>query len=837
VLAAFFAAGPAVGAPLVTAQALSTTFPPYVGQANGRQETVTVQVQLQNDAKGQSTAAGPSAELRRFEMSSSQPMRDQAAQQRVVHERADAPRVHSGNALFDALFAMAIDDARLNSVDEIRDDAYNGGAPIACRCFQTGEFWRYVWTRDLSYAAHLGLAWLDPQRTVASLRFKTSGWRQGVPAVAGLPAGSLQIIQDTGSGGSWPVSTDRVSWAWGAEAVLNVLSGADRSAFAAHAYAALQGTLEADRLAAFDSVSGLYGGEQSFLDWRTQSYAPWIVNNLARMAGSRSLSTNVSHFQALRLAARLAAETGKAGEAQRYGAWAEALKQTIDRTFWLPDAQQYASLTSDDPHPIALHKYDLLGTALAVIAGVASPERAAASLARYPHAPFGAPVIAPQQPGVPVYHNRAIWPFVSAYALRAAAQMHNPAVASHAFESLQRAAALNLSNMENLEWLTATPRFDDGPVINSRRQLWSVGAYISAVSESVFGLHFEATGIRVAPFLTTEMRRALGDGEHATLSNIAYRGRLLTVSLKLPPSTADTLPTAYFPVSKITLNGRVSTGPITAAQLSQASNLVEIEFGPGTPGDARLALVPAINPLSHDDARVFAPAVPEHLTATASATGSGVLLNFEPPRGANSGVAGPEEPADLVYNIYRDGQRVASAWPGLSWTDAAPLRAASHQYAVEAVHLASGHHSHTSEPVRFDGTLPQRVQLGETFTRTQSGPVGLELLHDNHAFEIGTGVTNAVKVLRVLDERGREVARGVVQMPHIEAVGDSHPQRASTLLRLVLPAGRYQAELLDFFNMSYLQSNASYSGPGGRRGPLNEARIGGVQIVTLPPGP
>ena len=51
---------------------------------------------------------------------------------------------------------------------------------------------------------------------------------------------------------------------------------------------------------------------------------------------------------------------------------------------------------------------------------MAPPQRAAQALARYPHAPFGAPVIAPQQPGVPVYHNRAIWPFVTAYALKAA---------------------------------------------------------------------------------------------------------------------------------------------------------------------------------------------------------------------------------------------------------------------------------------------------------------------------------------------------------------------------------------------------------------------------------
>ena len=104
-----------------------------------------------------------------------------------------------------------------------------------------------------------------------------------------------------------------------------------------------------------------------------------------------------------------------------------------------------------------------------------------------------------------------MWPFVTAYALRAAGRVGNAAVAAQAFASLQRGAALNLSNMENLEWLTGKPQFDDGPVINSRRQLWSVAAYLSLVVESVFGVQPQADGLQLAPFLTTTARRALGE--------------------------------------------------------------------------------------------------------------------------------------------------------------------------------------------------------------------------------------------------------------------------------------------------------------------------------------
>ena len=50
------------------------------------------------------------------------------------------------------------DDACANSVSQISDASYAGGAQIPIEAYQTGELWTYVWTRDLSYALHLGLA-------------------------------------------------------------------------------------------------------------------------------------------------------------------------------------------------------------------------------------------------------------------------------------------------------------------------------------------------------------------------------------------------------------------------------------------------------------------------------------------------------------------------------------------------------------------------------------------------------------------------------------------------------------------------------------------------------
>jgi len=523
------ATDPHAGHPL----AASLIFPTW----DGKQETVRFSIE---DAR---------AALRSYTQSTTMQLRDPGPQYVRYRESEALPFVRTGNIAFDALFALAGAEMRQNAVREIRDGNYNGGAPIACDCFATGEKWHYVWTRDLSYAADLGLAMLDPQRVRNSLGFKLSGYRPGIAKAAQVAGGrdGVQVVQDTGSGGSWPVSTDRVAWAFAAEEVLKLLPPEERTAFARLALNALSNTIDNDRLAAFDRDTGLYTGEQSFLDWRDQSYASWIPDDLSSMATSKALSTNVAHYKALHLAARLAREHGDAARAKRYAQWARELKTAINARLWLDDAGMYSSLTAGHFDGAPMYKFDWLGQALAIITGVASPDRARRILANYRHGPMGAPVIWPQQQGMPVYHNRAIWPFVTGYGLKAATQAGNVSVADAAYDSLMRGAALNLSNMENLEWLSGQPLLLDernptlsGPVINSRRQLWSVGAYLGMVIENVFGVSTSDEGITLAPFVTARLRRAaFGASGEAVLHNLRLRGKLIDIRLQRPEASKE----------------------------------------------------------------------------------------------------------------------------------------------------------------------------------------------------------------------------------------------------------------------------------------------------------
>jgi hypothetical protein len=250
---------------------------------------------------------------RSYTMTTTAPLRDgEPDNPRTFAEQGGWPVLRSGHDMFDALYALALEEVRENSVDSIEDGAFNGGAPVACPaggCFETGRLWTYVWTRDTAYAVLLGLGLLDPQRAKNSLEFKLSERRGG---------GDLQIVQDTGTGGSYPISSDRVVWAMGAWELLKFLDGAERSAFVDRAYEAMANTADHDRAVVFDPADGLYRGEQSFLDWREQSYPGWTATDTVQIGMSKSLSTNVGHYHLLSVTARLAAEKGLSTESATY---------------------------------------------------------------------------------------------------------------------------------------------------------------------------------------------------------------------------------------------------------------------------------------------------------------------------------------------------------------------------------------------------------------------------------------------------------------------------------------------------------------------------------------
>jgi hypothetical protein len=572
------------------------------------------------------------------------------------------------------------------------------------------------------------------------------------------------------------------------------------------------------------------------------------------MASSKALSTNVGHYKALTLAAQLAREQGDKARAKRYEDWARDLKRAINTRLWLDDAGMYSSLTAPHFDGAPLHKFDWLGQSLAIVTGIADGARAQKILASYPHGPMGAPVIWPQQQDLPIYHNRALWPFVTAYGLRAAIAGNNVAVADAAYDTLMRGAALNLSNMENLEWLTGQPLLLDeahpnliGPVINSKRQLWSVGAYLGMVIRAVFGVSTTRDGIEIKPFVTAKLRGGVfAAGDSAALYNLRLQGHAIDVRLHLPPVPAAGAG-GYYAVERILVDGKPAGSSIPWSALG-AHSVVDVQLGKLVEGGTAIRRVNA-DPYAETPA-VFGPREPR-IDAVAR-TDAGTTVTIAP----------PDEQRGITYHVYRDGRLVASNVPAGAWTDKDDGAGAC--YAVEAQYTSSGNRSHHSVPrcagagVAIAATDP-RVQASvgispanarfaephlanwgqpaDRFTVRdvrvpQAGDYAVQVRYHNGANQVNLGISGGVKWLALKDAAGRIVAQGVVQLPHARIDKANTPTVYSTPLAARLKANvPYRIEMSDFYNMSYLDSNRTFSAAGGVDGPSNRFDIYGVRVL------
>jgi hypothetical protein len=799
--------------------------------------------------------SGSDACARSYTLTTTGPLRDgQPGNPRTVAELSGQPVVRTGHAMFDALYALAHDEARQDSVDAIHDGSFNGGQGIPCPaggCFETGRLWTYVWTRDTSYSVALGLGMLDPTRSQNSLAFKLSERRTG---------GGLSIVQDTGTGGSWPVSSDRVVWALGAWELLKYLGGPERTAFRDQALEALSNTLERDRLVVFDARTGLYRGEQSFLDWREQTYPAWTATDTAQIAMSKSLGTNALHLRALEIAAALATEKGDAATATKYAGWADDLRASIRARLWLPEHGLFSTFITTELDDAPANRFDLLGSALAVLFDVATPAQAADSVASYPHLPKGAPVIWPQQQSTPIYHNRAIWPFVTAYWLQAAAKVGNADAIDNGVRSLMRGAALNLSNMENFEAVTGANWLDEGatsgPVVNSQRQLWSVAGYLSAVNDVIFGLEATQTGLRFSPHVTRELRRTLFAGsDQIALSNLRYRGKRVSVIVHLPPAGEGN---GLLSVDSVKLGGKdVGTGFVDEAELTDDS-VFEITLGPGAVATRGITLVGSS--AIADYKNVFAPKTPA--ISSVALVGDRLQVSWD---------AGGEAASDVTFRVYRDGAQVATDLPGgtTTWLDDGSVDHATktYCYTVES-RFASGNVSQRARPYCYWGPGSSRIQSfdaqsftavggtlvfnhgrwhyeswgnpGDTLTvgsvtPTQTGRHLLQVLAGNGSGGFTTGITCGVKAIEVWDG-ATLVGSGQLVMPQLGTWDD---WRDSTFVGVQLQAGKTYGIVIredaGSGNMSDYDHFSLYGGTGGTGGRFDMVNIAELKVLSLGP--
>lgn len=399
------------------------------------------------------------------------------------------PKYQSGYTISDALYNLALDEM----VNAVEPDS----------TFRTGKEWAGVWTRDISYSIILAMAQLQPQVAKNSLLRKVKNGR---------------IIQDTGTGGAYPASTDRIIWAVAAWELYKVTGDKE---WLTQAYPIIRKTIEDDLKNVYDPVTGLVRGESSFLDWREQTYPRWMQP--VDIYESENLGTNAVHYQANIILSQMAKLMNEPEASDRYAGIALKIKKGINSYLWMKDKGYYGQYLYGRNFKILSPRAEALGEALCVWFGIADAQQCKSIIERVPVMDYGIPCIYPQIPGIPPYHNNAVWPFVQTYWGLASAAEGNEEAVLETMAAVYRPAAMFLTNKEN--FVASTGDFA-GTQINSSNMLWSLSGSLALVHRILFGIEFKTDSLVFLPVVPKAF-----SGKRS-LSNYKYRNCILDIEME-----------------------------------------------------------------------------------------------------------------------------------------------------------------------------------------------------------------------------------------------------------------------------------------------------------------
>ena len=455
------------------------------------------------------------------------------------------PQFSSDSKLLNVLYNMALEE----SDNLVTKDGY----------FDTGAKWGGVWTRDLSYAAMLGLSTTHPEVVKKGLLKKVADDR---------------IIQDTGTGGAWPVSTDRMIWAVAAWDLYKVTGDEE---WLDYIYIIIKNSIDDDIKVAF-AKDGLTKGESSFIDWREQSYPRWMQP--VDIYNSENLGTIAIHYKSLMILSEISRMKGD--DASLYVDYADKIKKALNDKLWIESKGYYGNFMYGRNYLSLSPKAEALGSSHMVRFGIASEERAKTLMESFPVVKWGTPVFYPQIPNMHPYHNNGIWPFVQGYWNLAAKEVNNEKAVEFGMASLFRSAGLFLTNYENYVAETGDWEQTDVEAMNSHNMLWSVAAQLSNYYKIIFGLEYNVNSLGFSPLVPQAYAGNL------ELNNFKYRNSILNIkitgfgngisSFKLDGVEQDAIVNSSLKGNyniEILMNGKLNEG--------SKINLVENRFSPETP--------------------------------------------------------------------------------------------------------------------------------------------------------------------------------------------------------------------------------------------------------------
>ena len=410
----------------------------------------------------------------------------------------------SNSPLAAAVYNLTLEEA----VKSINTDSYG-------QVFYTGTNWQKVWTRDTALSNLYSLAWVFPEISYNCERekIKTSG-------------GVSVFEQDTGTGGSYPVSSDKIITML---SVWETYLTDGNTEHLSYFYDICNNTIKQDMNVAYDGDAGLFRGETCGLDWRDQTYPDWTSetydSGLSAIAESKTASVNAIYCRVLEIMSKAAKVLGKGENAeQAWAKMAQDLKAKISERLWDKDLGLYSSWEYPEyMGSVLAEKADVLGNGFALWFDIGSDTQLSQIGENYPLVNYGADTVYPQKQGKlknanKIYHNFGIWPGWDSALMVGAGYHNNKALAEEIFNSNVRGAATSLTQKEVINYRT-------GEGVESDQQLWSIAGSLAGYYRVLFGLNYDEDGISFNPYIPGWMQ---GPFE---LSNFKYRNSTLKIKL------------------------------------------------------------------------------------------------------------------------------------------------------------------------------------------------------------------------------------------------------------------------------------------------------------------
>lgn len=435
---------------------------------------------------------------------------------------SDVPALHferrEAHEQFGVPFAKAVDNLlRINTVPSDATKYNSTGRMQGSTFIRAGGDYHQPWTRDAAVNSWNAASLFAPDLARDTL------WAVTVPSSDG------PIVQRDNQ---W---WDKVVWIVGAWN--HYLVTGDKP-FLRDAFGVSSRLIREMELTRFNKKFGLFEGPSFFNDGIAGYPSPpadpkdegssFVLDH----PGSEklmALSTNclyVGAYDALSSMARELEQPHTDADAS-----AADLKKRIDQTYWNPKSGLYDYLLYPDGHRDS--SQEGCGLSFSILFGVASPARAKSILKNTHLEPFGITDVYPHferfSDARPGRHNAIVWPMVQGMWARAAAQVRD----RDAFQSeLANLARLSKgSDGRFFEIYNAKTGAVDGGWQNGHQwdsvpdQTWSATAYISMITNGLFGMRFSPKGLEFQPLVP----EGLGD---VTLTGVRYRGAILHITLK-----------------------------------------------------------------------------------------------------------------------------------------------------------------------------------------------------------------------------------------------------------------------------------------------------------------